>query len=325
MNGKAVCVLAICAAVIAASVAGVVVTNNSAAIARAKVAKAESDEARAASEAKRARAEEATALANAAAKENEIKAAIENRKAKEAERDAERLALAKAKEEKAKSEAEAEAARERAREAADLRSVEKSRSDAKKSEAEAAMAVAEAEARRAEDEAHAAADALAAEKLRSDAKIAEAQLLELRKINFEEIERDLIEYRQELDEREMALHPDKTAADLTWVGEREADVIGGETNRVRRATKPLPEDDMELPRETRALAKAQRLAAESDAARNAAARENIVTTLERLYIEALREDRAVDAQFYRKSIKSFYPDWEFSVKEENENKEEENK
>lgn len=323
MRGKVVSIVAVCLAVIAAAVAGIMITNNRAAEARAKVAKAESDEARAASEAKRAKAEESAEESRAAAAESEAKAAAENRKAKEAERETERLALAKAKEEKAKSEADAAAAKARASEAADLRAAEKAKSDAEKASAESARAVAEADARKAEAEAQAEADALAAEKLRSDAIIAEAQALELRKINFEAIERDLIEYRQELDERERALHPEMTAADLTWVGERDADVIGGDTNRVRRTARPLPEDDMGLPRETRALAKAERLASESEAERSAEMRDNIVATLERLYLAALREDRAVDAAFYRKSLKSFYPDWELTLKEEN--KEEESK
>ena len=278
MSGKVVSIVAVSLAIMAAAVAGVIATGNRAAEARAKVAKAESDEARAASEAKKARAEESAALANAAAKA-------------------------------------------RASEAAELRAAEKAKSDAEKAAAESARAIAEAEERKAEVEAQAAADKLAAEKLKDDAIIAEEKLLELRKINFEEIERDLNEYRQELDERERALRPDKTAADLTWVGEREADVIGGETNRVRRAAKPLPEDDMELPRETRALAKAERLAAESDAAHAAETRAGLVAALERLYVAALREDRVVDAAYYRKSLKSLYPDWELNLTEEGEKEE----
>ena len=316
MSGKVVSIVAVCLAIIAAAVGGVMVTSNRAAEARAKVAKAESDEARAASEAKKARAEESAEASRAAAAESEAEAALQNRKAKEAERETERLALQRAKEEAAKSEADAKAAKARASEAADLRAVEKAKSDAEKASAESVRAVAEAEARKAEAEAQAAADILAAEKLRSDAIIAEATALELRKINFEAIERDLIEYRQELDERERALHPDKTAADLTWVGERDADVIGGETNRVRRVVKVLPEDDMELPRESRALAKAERLAAESDAQHEAEMRAGLVSTLERLYVEALREDRVVDAAYYKKSLKSFYPDWELKPAEE---------
>lgn len=323
MSGKVVSILSICITVIVAAVAGIVITNNRAAEARAKVAKAESAEARAASEAKKARAEESAEASRAAAAEAETQKAAENRKAKEADREKERLALARAKEEKAKSEADAAAAKARASEAADLRAAEKAKADAVKAEADKEVAIAEAAARQAEAESQAAADALAAEQLRSDAVIAEADLLKLRKLNFEQIERDLLEFQQELDERERALHPDKTAADLTWVGERDADTIGGETNRVRRVSRPLPENDMELPRETRALARAERLAAESSAERSAAVREDLVATLERLYVAALREDRVVDAAFYRNSLKSLYPDWELKSKEEN--KEEESK
>lgn len=323
MSSKTVSVLAICLAVIAAAVAGIMITNNRAAEARDKVAKAESEEARAASDANRAKAEESAEASRAAAKESEAKAAEDNRKAKEAELETERLARARAKDETKKSEADAAAAKSRAKEAADLRAAEKAKADAAKAAADKEIAIADAEARKAEAEAQSAADALAAEKLRSEAVIAEANLLDLRRIDFETLERDLLEFQQELDERERALRPEKTAADLNWVGEREADVIGGDTNRVRRTSRPLPENDMELPRETRALARAERLAADSDAERNAASRENIVATLERLYLDALREDRAVDAAFYRRTLKSFYPDWELTLKEEN--KEEESK
>ena len=38
--------------------------------------------------------------------------------------------------------------------------------------------------------------------------------------------------------------------------------------------------------------------------------------MERLYRNALKEDRVVDAEFYRKSLKSLYPDWEFSLEEQ---------
>ena len=318
MSGKIVSILAICLTVIAAAVAGVIVTNNRAAEARAKVAKAESEEARAASEAKRARSEESAEASRAAVAQSEAVAAAEKRRAAEATREAEKLALARAKEENAKAESDAAAAKFRASEAADLRAAEKARSDAAKAEAEKVVAIAEADARRAEAEAQSAADKLAAEKLRADALIAEASALELRRIDFETLERELVEFQQELDERERALHPDKTAADLTWVGEREADVIGGETNRVRRTSKSLPENDAELPRESRALAKAERLALEADAARAAQLRSDLVESLERLYVAALREDRVVDAAFYRKSLKSLYPDWELNLKEEKE-------
>ena len=312
MNSKIISIIAICAAVVAAAVAGVVVMNDRAAIARANATRAESEEAAAASEAKKARSEEAAALANAAAKEDEAKAAEENRKAKEAALETERLAGERAREESAKSKSDAEAAKARAREAADLRAAEKAKSDAAKAEAESARAVAEAEARKAESDAEAAAAALERERLASEKTIAEAKLYELKQADLVSLERELLEWQRDLNEREEALRPDKTAADLTWVGEREADVIGGETNRVRRVAKPLPENDPAIPRASRLLARAERLRLEGDAARANASSNLIVSTLERLYLDALREDRVVDAQFYLKGIRSYYPGWRYA-------------
>ena len=296
MNSKIISIIAICAAVVAAAVAGVVVMNDRAAIARANATRAESEEAAAASEAKRARSEEAAALANAAAKEDEAKAAEENRKAKEAALETERLAGERAKEEAAKSKSDAEAAKARAREAADLRAAEKAKSDAVKAEASA----------------EAAAAALERERLASEKTIAEAKLYELKQADLVSLERELLEWQRDLNEREEALRPEKTAADLTWVGEREADVIGGETNRVRRVAKPLPENDPELPRASRLLARAERLSLEEDAARASASSNMVVSALERLYLDALREDRVVDAQFYLKSIRTYYPGWRYT-------------
>ena len=40
-------------------------------------------------------------------------------------------------------------------------------------------------------------------------------------------------------------------------------------------------------------------------------RSKIVSALEKLYVEALGEDRVVDAEFYRQNLKALYPDWEF--------------
>jgi hypothetical protein len=311
MNGKLVSVLAICAAVIVGGLSGVIIMNKREAVARANLARAESEEARAASEAKKARSDESAALANAAEAESSAKASAENRAAKEAAREAEKLALARAKEERAKSEADAEAARERAREASENRAAEKLSADAAIAKAEEAKAVLDAEAARA---AAATADR-DAENARLEAKKSEEELLRLRQIDFVAIARDLDEYRKELDEREAALRPEKTAADLAWVGEREADVIGGESNRVRRVAKPLPENDMDLPRETRMLARAERLKREEDVLRNSVSSNIVVSVLERLYLQAVREDRVVDAQYYLKNIKMHYPNWRY-VKEE---------
>ena len=311
MNPKIAATLAICAAVIIGGLSGVIIMNKREAVARANLARAESEEAAAASEAKKARSDELAEASRAAAAESSAKAAAENRAAKEAERETERLAGVRAKEESAKAASEAEAAKARAREAADRRAAEKSKADAAKAEAEASKAALEAE----EAKAAAAAAVLETEKAKNEAVIAEKELLELRKMDFERIERDLIEYRMELDEREAALRPERTAADLAWVGEREADVIGGESNRVRRVARPLPENDMDLPRETRMLARAERLKREEDALRQSVSSNMVVSVLERLYLQAVREDRVIDAQYYLKNIKMHYPNWRY-VKEE---------
>jgi hypothetical protein len=39
-----------------------------------------------------------------------------------------------------------------------------------------------------------------------------------------------------------------------------------------------------------------------------------VARIEKLYIEAIQDDRVIDAEFYRNQIKTMYPDWEFSIK-----------
>ena len=52
-------------------------------------------------------------------------------------------------------------------------------------------------------------------------------------------------------------------------------------------------------------------------------RTNIVAQLESLYIQALKEERVVDAEYYKANLKSLYPDWEFKGeinKNGNENK-----
>ena len=103
------------------------------------------------------------------------------------------------------------------------------------------------------------------------------------------------------------------------MGEREADVIGADTNRLLKAReKVLPEDDLTIPVESRLLAKADRLAAERRDAAIVAASNRVVKPMERLYLRALKEGRTVDAEFYRKSIKSYYPTWEYRAPEASE-------
>ena len=62
---------------------------------------------------------------------------------------------------------------------------------------------------------------------------------------------------------------------------------------------------------SRRLAKTQRVVGERHAARAEAARSSVVKSMERLYVSALKEGRVIDADFYKKSLKSMYPDWEF--------------
>ena len=312
MNTKYISIIAVCIAVVAAAVAGVIVMNDRAAIARAEADRAESEEARASSEAKKARADEAAEASRAAAKESEAKTAEENRKAKEAERETERLAGERAKEEAAKAKADAEAAKARAREAADLRAAEKAKADAEDAKRRSAVEVAEENRKAKEAEAAAEADARERKRLESEKVIAEAKVYEMRQRDLVTLERELIDWQRDLAEREAALKPERTAADLAWVGEREADVIGGETNRVRRAVKPLPENDPDLPRETRELVRAERLRHEGDVLVGNVSSNAVVSALERLYLQAVREDRVVDAQYYLKNIKMYYPNWRYT-------------
>lgn len=319
MNAKTIAVLAVCAAVIAAAVSGVVVWQKRESVALAEQNAAESREARAKDERRKAEADARSAEAKQAETEAAAKAAEENRKAEEARLETERLAaetaeanLETAENNRKKAEAEAKAA-------ADAREAEKLKAKAARDEAETARAIADEALRTAELNAQAEADKLAREKLRSDAVVAEANLLELRRIDFETIERELIEYKQELDERERALHPDKTAADLTWVAEAEAETIG-ETNKARKAAKPLPENDPSLPKETRELARKERLLGESFEAERTRMRKEAVARLEALRRKAREEDRVVDAEYYFKAIKSLYPDWEPETQEKEEEK-----
>ena len=147
--------------------------------------------------------------------------------------------------------------------------------------------------------------------------IAEAKLWELKQQDLASLERELVEFKRELDEREAAMRPEKTIMDLVNVGTE------GEQAETDDATAMLPENDMTLPRAERELAKARRLSAEARAEGYAQNRKYAVASLERLYVAALKDDRVTDAQFYKKTLKSLYPDWEYKApqKEEQEAKE----
>ena len=184
----------------------------------------------------------------------------------------------------------------------------------KAEEARDARVKAEQDAKAEQAKSDAAAAKLEAERLRAEKVIAEAKLKELLKIDFEAVQRELMAWRQDLDERERALAPEKTIADLSWAGGGDDSVIDSSGCVVKMVKEPYdPEKDMTLSDGSRRLAREQRLAREAVSGESSAVREKIVASLEKLYVEALRENRVIDAEFYRKTLKSLYPDWEFKV------------
>ena len=158
--------------------------------------------------------------------------------------------------------------------------------------------------------AEAEAAKLATEKLKADKIIAEAKLLELRKTDFETLQRDLLEWKLDLEERERALQPERTIADLAWAGGTEDSVIDENGNLKKQVREPYdPEKDSTLPVQSRRLAKAQRIVGERQSAHSKQVRDEIVKSIEKLYVDALKEGRVIDADFYKKSLLSMYPDW----------------
>ena len=301
---KIYAIVAICVAVVAASVAGIVISSN-----RAAADKAASEEMVASKEAKKAEAEKATAAFNA--KTTEAKAAAEKSKLEAAEAENEKLRLeaenlaakkAIAAEERAKADAEE-------RKAAELKA-------AKDIELKAAKEAADGERAKAQ----AAADDLA--RTEATKAIREAETLKLKvsmaelaaeKLRYEELNAELVEYQKELDERERMLRPEKTIADVSWIPGDDLDV--DENGRPRPKKKPpyLAENDPELPKGTRVLAKAQRERETTDDLLSQTLRSQNVSRLEALYVAALKEGRMVDAGYYRVALKSMYPDWEYKA------------
>ena len=305
MNSRVVTAVSVSVAVGVAAFAGIFIVNNRAAIARANAATAESEESAAKDAARRARAEQAASEAKAEAEQNAARAAEENRKARASEAEAARLALEKSREDREKSQADRDRAQAEAQAAADARAVakaavEKTRLEGEKAKAEAAAQAAKAQA---------AADALAREKLMSEKVIAEAKLYELKQLDLAAMERELLDFKRDLDEREAALRPEKTIKDLVWVSQDDTEFDESGVARRKEKVPYLAENDLSLPKETRALAKMQRLDRERGAAMVAANRTNVVTALERLIARAVEEDRVPDADFYRKTLKAMYPDW----------------
>ena len=308
LNQKIITVIAVSLAVVVAAIAAIVVSANRAdeakAYADAEIAEADFAAATnkaAQAEASAARARKAEAEANRQAKADERAAAEANAKAQADERNA-------AADNKATAEAKAAEVKAEADKARLQREVAMMSNQTVRAELDRATKLAAAEQSKADAE----AAKLAAEKLRSEAKIAEAEVLKHRKSDYEALERDLLEWKLELEERERALKPEKTIADLAWAGGVEDSVVddkGNVTKQVKAAYDP--EKDMTLSRQTRRLAKAIRKTCEAQDAEISDMRTNVVKTMEKLYVSALKEGRVIDADFYKKNILIMYPDWKF--------------
>ncbi len=293
---------------IAASVAAVIVSMNRAAEARAQ-AEAETAAADAASaEAKKAKAESDKEADIRRAAEANAKAKADELKAKELEKEKAELDAKAASDRKEAAEAEADAEQAKADAARAAREIEQAKAEAAKNEQLRLKHLANAE----ESKATAEANRLAAEKVKAEAILSEAKALELRKIDFETLERDLMEWKLDLEERERALKPEKTIADLAWAGGMEDSIID-EKGNVKKQVKESydPEKDMTLPETSRNLAKTQRITVEKHNKLGESTRNAVIASMEKLYVDAVKDNRVIDADFYRKSIKSMYPDWEF--------------
>lgn len=315
MNAKVISIIAICVAVIAAGVSGVVISMQRADAARAAADKAASEETIASKRVREAETERATAAA--AAREAEAKAASEKTALAATEAENEKLRLegenlaakkALAAEERAKADAEA-------KKAADLKAAKDAELKAARENADAARA-----------KEAAAADDLA--RVEATKAIREAETLKLKfsmaelvaeKQRYEELNAELLEYQRELDERERALRPEKTIADLAWLPDEDTEVDENGRARPRKKEPKLPDNDPTLPKETRALAKASRMRAQADDVLAEAARARVIAPIEKLYVAAVKEDRAVDAEYYRGVLKSMYPDWEYKAPEQSTN------
>jgi len=248
------------------------------------------------------KAAERQAAANEAAlkkAEEDRRAAEENRKAKEAES---RIAA----DEAAKAEADRDARKAAAAKEASAAEAEQAKASAARAEAEKAKADARAKEKEADAKLEIARLEAEQTKAAADRAVAEAAALQLRSANLDELARQLMEFKQDLDERELALRPEKTILDLETTHANEGTDSTDETQGP-----VLRENDRTIPRESRALARANRLETEMRDELTASARSNAVSRLESLYIQALRDDRVADANFYRSELQLMYPGWKY--------------
>lgn len=316
---KIVAIVAVCVAIIAAGISGVVISMQRSAEARAMAAKVASEETIAtkkAREAESVRAAEAAKARSAEAKAESDKAAQAQ---SEAELEAQKLERENLATKKSIAAEERAAADAEARKAADLKKIKelehktaKENADAERAKAAvAADELARAEATKAIRE---------AETLKLKVSMAE---LESARLHYEELNAELLDYQRELDERERALRPEKTIADLSWLPDEDTEVDENGKAKPRKKKMYLAENDASLPKETRELAKANRVRSDADKVLADNARSRVLSRLEPLYVAAVKEDRVVDAKYYREVIKSMYPDWEYKAPESKEEAKEE--
>ena len=220
MNAKIVAIVAVCVAVIAAGISGVVISMQRADAARAAADKAASEETIASKRAREAELERATAAANAREAEAKEKSAATALAAAEAENEKLKLENENLAEKKAIAADERATAEAEAKKAADLKAAKdaelktaKENADAERAKAQAAAdELARAEATRAIRE---------AETLKL--KVSMAELAEERQ-RYEALNAELLDYQKELDERERALRPEKTIADLSWLPDEDTEI-----------------------------------------------------------------------------------------------------
>lgn len=309
---KWIAILLLAAAAIIGSISWVKVNNSREAAALARQRTAESAAEQAKDEARKAQSEEKMAASRDSAMQQEAKIRQEERMKKEAEKESKALEAEKAKHDAAAAKDMKAAKESEAKAAQATREAEKAREATAKAQAEAAKA----EAERARLEAEAVAKKAETEQARAEAAKAEAKLWELKALDLVALERELNEYKQELDERELALRPEKTIKDLVNIAPEEE---GEKTED----GKILPENDRTIPAPERALHKANRLKDEKSEELFRKSRALTVARLEKLYLAAIKEDRITDAYYYESTIKSFYPDWKLGEADKEKTKEQE--
>lgn len=249
-------------------------------------------------EARKAESEQKAAQANENAERARLATAEQQRIAAEADREAKKAEAEKAKHDSVIAQENRIAREKGAEEAEAVRATERAKADAAQAEAAKAKALAEAEAAKAQTE----AEKLERERLAAQIIADEAKLWELKALDLASLEKELNDFKKELDARELALRPEKTIKDLANIGD-------SETNKNDAATLALPENDTSLPKADRILARRQRLWKENNDSMLEKTKASTTARLEKLYVAAARAGRITDAEYYLTVLKSLYPDW----------------